>query len=128
MRVKRIPAEDVRPELVRKLKTLTFPHGLMKPVFMSCRKRNSSYEGIVYVCYEDDEVVGWALRWRNEPSSKYWICYFYVRARLRRNGYGTALMKAATRGLKNPALVDPWDSRSKGFFNKAVKSKRKIYF
>lgn len=110
-------AEDVSPVDREQLLALTLPHGEMSGVFKACANpRRRDWIGMVFIATSDDGViVGWLLRWKCFTGNP-WNVYLFVAEERRREGIGTALVRASEVRLRRPIRACAWDDASAAFF------------
>lgn len=112
-------ATDVAPDVEARLLELTLPTGEMAKVYRACRRGGATWTGRVIVARIDDEIVGWALRWKLDGHWRRWNLHMYVHPDHRRRGVATALVTAARHRLRRDTRLRGyvWDDTSAAFWS-----------
>ena len=106
-------ANKVPEEYLPQLRSLTLPHGMMWGTFTRCRNFDNNHEGKVVVVKDDEELIGWGLRWRMHNFN--WTLHLFVSPSRRREGIGTVIAERAVKGLKMTQGC-PWNDASENFY------------
>lgn len=122
--VDRWRAEDVSVSDRERLLALTLPHGEMGGVFKACANPSRrDWSGTVFIARHGDCFVGWLLRWKCFRGNP-WNVHLFVTEACRREGVGTALIRAAEVRVRRPIRACAWDDVSEAFFRSTGVSAR----